>query len=258
VAGGNAGGVELPRHITQAWVDATALMPGQQRVKVRTGSGTDFEIDGASLAVLNWNDDGKADVLLVGTATGLDLNQGVVLSGALLWSGTGAINFALPPVAGAEALARFRADDRPRSAEALEILGGVPNAETAAATFAPQMRAAVAGDVNGDGLDDVLLTDPGFLVFPAPPGSTSPTTRPNVGRAYLVTGRSEAQGAIDRDIDLDQDSDLIIQDYSFAAGGFALGDLNHDGYDDVAIASAREARRATPADTAREGGLFVI
>src|SRR6187399_2325427 len=72
IAGGNGGGFELPRIINQAWIDSTAALPGgNQRVKVRTGSGvgSGFSDPGASLAVLNWNDDGKADILLVRSAT---------------------------------------------------------------------------------------------------------------------------------------------------------------------------------------------
>ena len=48
-----------------------------------------------------------------------------------------------------------------------------------------QVNLAV-GDVNGDGLEDLLLTDSGFIDF------TDLDGYPNIGRAYLLTGQNAA------------------------------------------------------------------
>ena len=92
-----------------------------------------------------------------------------------------------------------------------------------------QVEAIVAGDVNGDGLDDLLVTDRGFVTYRADSGLD------NVGRSYIITGRDLAGG-----ISLLQDSHQIIQARNMGERGAALGDLDGDGYDDFAVTRSVE------------------
>ena len=264
IAGGKANGVDMPRLIDDAWIDQTLLIPDQARVKVLHGSGAGFGESNASLAVLNWNDDGKADIALVrsdvpvGTAI-----QGYVFSGRALWGGNDDRSFSFvldnPATTGVvegDELAEIVRDNSDRTDAAADALAGGAEAETAAPLR--QVRAIVAGDVTGDGLDDLLLSDTGYAVFPGT--ESEPSTTPNLGRAYLLTGRAQVSGqpAIDTSIDLATESELIIQDFSIGGSLSALGDLNGDGYGDFAVGSTREGLRAGQADTMREGGLFVF
>ncbi|MFN0040815.1 MAG: LamG-like jellyroll fold domain-containing protein, partial [Burkholderiales bacterium] len=256
IAGGLANGVELPRHVTLDWVNTLAADNVQQRVKVREGSrfefGSGFADNAASIAVLNWNDDGKADIALVRSAAPAGSNQGYVFSGTALWNGAGkrAANSL------SDVVATIRADASDRTAVAQTLLGGAIPAESSGVFPAPQVQAVVAGDVTGDGLDDLVLIDSGFAFFQGV--GTVPSGLPNIGRAYLVTGRSPVSGPVDNQIDLGTESELIIQDFSLGGSAAALADLNGDGYDDFALGSLREGRRDEPTDTAREGGLFVF
>ncbi|HEY4634626.1 MAG TPA: hypothetical protein VIH00_11990, partial [Candidatus Limnocylindrales bacterium] len=270
IAGGNAGGIELPRHVDLAWIDS--LPAENDRVRVRQGTGSGFADAGASFAVLNWNDNGHADLAMVRrTAISVDVagnitqqgNQGFIIDGGTLWNSPALIDGA----SASGKLAVLTPDVTNRQQEALQMLGGTATTEANAARPLPQVQAIVAGDVTGDGLDDLLLMDPGYIVFPAAGGAgdgTLTTSNPNVGRAYLVTGRSALSGpgdtavAIDTQINLGTESELIIQDFSIGGSLSALGDLNRDGYDDFAVGSTAEARRVGQGDTSREGGLFVF
>ena len=93
IAGGNGAGVELPRVIDDAWITQVLLDPNQERVKLRTGSvssvGSGYADPSATLAVLNWNDDGAADILIARSAVPFGFSsQAYVLSGSVLLSGT--------------------------------------------------------------------------------------------------------------------------------------------------------------------------
>lgn len=87
---------------------------------------------------------------------------------------------------------------------------------------------ASAGDINGDGIDDLIIGAP--YTF----GSTSP------GAAYVVFGRSEFSGAVDLSA-LSANDNTGFKIVGNTAGDQAgssvagLGDVNGDGIDDVII-----------------------
>ena len=247
ISGGLANGVELPRHVTLDWVNALKDDDTQSRVKVRTESGAGFGSDSASIAVLNWNDDGNADIALVRASAPLgDAVQGYVLSGTSLWAGDSERALTL---LGSDRLATIYRDSTTAGSVASAMLGG---GDTASAFAAHAVQAINARDVTGDGLDDLLLVDAGVAAFPLGSGI------PNIGRAYLLAGRSPLSGPIDTYISLASESELMVQDFGLGGSISALGDLNGDGYDDFAIGSNREARRESSSDTDREAGLYVF
>src|SRR5689334_20727970 len=92
IAGGNGGGIDLPRHVDKAWIDAQiASNPSNARVRVRHASGFGYADAGASFDVLNWNDNGFADLAMIRRALLVTSEQGFIIDGSTLWNGAGTI-----------------------------------------------------------------------------------------------------------------------------------------------------------------------
>jgi len=101
--------------------------------------------------------------------------------------------------------------------------------------------ASPAGDVNGDGLGDVLVGAPmaGDKVcpYPVPPGEPCPGIAKGQGVAYLVLGRPRGEWP-PNPIDLAQAdaSFLGCEVNSMTARQlYTAGDVNGDGYDDILV-----------------------
>jgi len=112
---------------------------------------------------------------------------------------------------------------------------------------------ATAGDINGDGFDDVIIGAPG--------ADGAGNARLSAGGAYVVFGRAGGFGAT---IDLAQvaagQGGFVIhgEDVRDYAGNFvaSLGDLNGDGFDDLIVG----ARGGDAADNAKRdaGDSYVV
>ena len=93
------------------------------------------------------------------------------------------------------------------------------------------LEVTVAGDVNGDGLEDLLFAFPRNVVLNLSPVNLP---LPALGSTYLILGRTDG-GTIGF-----SNSSFILDDVSLGRGVFALGDLNADGLDDFGITRSRE------------------
>lgn len=97
-----------------------------------------------------------------------------------------------------------------------------------------------AGDVNADGIDDVVIG--------APSGDGWSNEREDAGECYVVFGHA----ALPRELPLRSRANVIIygtEPFARAGHVVTIGDLNHDGVGDVVIGSSKRSRNADGAKT---------
>lgn len=110
---------------------------------------------------------------------------------------------------------------------------------------------APLGDVNGDGLDDLLITAPGY-------GSSSPGVNDGPGAGYVIYGPLN-------DLDFVTDIDTLVPDRAtrivgaaasdyLGVGGWGAGDFDGDGLNDVILSTAFHAGNGL----ADAGGTWLI
>ena len=122
---------------------------------------------------------------------------------------------------------------------------------TSAATVNGALRLPsedMLGDVNGDGLSDVLLSAANTDV-----GEIS-----SAGGAYLYTGRTSWEPELDTDdADLSFVGSVTFQNLAYP-GRVAVADVNADGYDDLAFASVYHPAPDAPDAEVAEGQVFLF
>ena len=182
---------------TPAHASAPLLLPADATISGQTG----YDLAGSALAGVGDVDGDGLDDLLVGVAYNADGNG---------WSNQGQVYLLLGRTSGWETLADLSSADG-------SFVGEAADAELGQAI-------AGIGDVDGDGLADLLMA--------APFASAGPTEN---GHVYLILGR--ASGWVLEAPASDADSSFIGENTMDFAGQrvAGLGDVDGDGYDDFAI-----------------------
>ncbi|MEZ6191735.1 MAG: FG-GAP repeat protein [Phycisphaerales bacterium] len=99
----------------------------------------------------------------------------------------------------------------------------------------PAVRSACAGDINGDGFDDLLVGGHGRFYYSSQTYDVSGTS----GRAYIIFGKA---GRFDAEISLDNlngnDGFTFFPQssrYDYITSVSSTGDINGDGFDDAVL-----------------------
>ena len=110
-----------------------------------------------------------------------------------------------------------------------------------------------AGDLNGDGIDDIIVG--------APLSNGLKNIRTDMGEAYVIFGGSHIASTIDT-ASVQQDFDLLpAEGFSHLGGTFAVGDVNGDGIGDLIVGAPYAGRQPnTPPGSARTtvGEVYVV
>lgn len=122
-------------------------------------------------------------------------------------------------------------------------------------------RAIATGDVNGDGIPDVVVGAPEATFTVTPPGGPV-QTRTGAGAAYVVLGKTALSGAIDTNAGQADVSILGAKSGDKLGFSVAVGDVNGDNIDDITMGApgADFPGAATPPPAPRNdtGAAFVI
>ncbi|WP_406700164.1 SdrD B-like domain-containing protein [Singulisphaera sp. Ch08] len=156
--------------------------------------------------VVNWDKDGFGDIFIISRSS--TMASGVI---GLLYSGRDIAN-------GNNPTPEFELRKDATAGPSVSYTG---------------LTAVVAGDVNGDGYEDILVANPIFA---------ADATNGNIGRVYLVMGRDRNTSTTADAIFLDSGdanafaADFIWEQRGLGAGVYTVGDTNKDGYAELAFA----------------------
>ena len=197
---------------------------------VRTADAGDIRTGPSSLASGDFNGDGIGDLLI-----GLAFADGP--DNAREDSGEAVVIFGRGSLEGEIDLARDEVG--------LHILGALPGDNLG--------FGVTAGDLNGDGVDDVIVGAPG--------SNGLENIRTDLGEAYVIFGGTDLGGVVDT-AKTEQDFTLIAAEgFSRVGTSFAVADVNGDGLEDL-VAGAPFAGRepGTPPGGPRTtiGEVYVI
>ena len=204
------------------------ISEGKQDVTIFGAEG--FSLLGDSLATGDVNDDGIADIIMGAPFAGRV--PGSPPGGPRTELGEVYVVFGSPTLSGLISIPENQQDFTITGAERFGELGDT----------------VVSGDVNGDGIDDIIAVAEAAA---GPEGA-----RPNAGAAYVVFGSRRLSGAVSI-AEEEQDFTILGADPQDALGfSAAVGDVNGDETDDIVLVAQRAGGPDNNRDTV--GEAYVI
>jgi Leucine-rich repeat (LRR) protein len=191
-----------------------------------------------TVSAVKFNDDKYADILIV--PRGLGEEAAYVVSGKEITNDPdNIVRLGEPLPLGGEVrpYLEIGRDGATNRADIQQQLFGPRNGGYTGSSM-QDLSAVVAGDVNGDGLEDIIIADKGFAV--------DDHGAPSIGRAYVFLGtkdNSYPERQSNRSLD---GADRIYQGAFFGNNVAATGDVNGDGYADFAVGRSREGSALAP------------
>jgi Ca2+-binding RTX toxin-like protein len=191
-----------------------------------------------TVSAVKFNDDKYADILIV--PRGLGEEAAYVVSGKEITNDPdNIVRLGEPLPLGGEVrpYLEIGRDGATNRADIQQQLFGPRNGGYTGSSM-QDLSAVVAGDVNGDGLEDIVIADKGFAV--------DDHGAPSIGRAYVFLGtkdNSYPERQSNRSLD---GADRIYQGAFFGNNVAATGDVNGDGYADFAVGRSREGSALAP------------
>ena len=202
---------------------------------------------------LDFDGDDFQDLLVTGARENINSNiVGWIVLGKTLQNVATPLTWTITELSSI-ALVEILEDATDVNAVATEALAGVAIAPLASPGI--DYTATVAGDINGDGLEDIVLANSLFVDI-----RVSGMKLPPYGRVYVLYGTPTGTSPLSVNLD----EHVVYQDFDLGAGLASLGDLNRDGYDDLAIIRGEETAQyaslevfyGSDALTLRKGNLL--
>jgi len=244
--------------------DIIVSAPGQAGTAAR---GSIYVIYGSSTLPSIINARTEANVIIEGHGTGHHIGK-YLRKGDFNGDGIDDLVFTSPfwPGAGATGQ-RGRAWILYGSNSSLPSLINLAENSSYLSSFAGQNRSdnmafASVGDINGDGIDDLILSAPGYdapIVFPS---------SNNFGKIYVMYGPIEKglhlpdveMYSLQTQIYIHPESLTTDQTYMFltsGVGSVSVEDINGDGFDDILIGASGYSRWPPTGSQTGEGGAFL-
>jgi glycosylphosphatidylinositol phospholipase D len=148
---------------------------------------------------------------------------------------TNGINVREESVAGGVMLSLEKGSEKTSEADVARMPEQADFMTTGASAYSYTGKSLAHGDLNNDGIDDLIIGAPGYET----PG------HPDLGAIYVIYGRTDAKTQFASGVDLSSAGIVLTGKEDGGRFGWAIAvlDFNLDGYEDLAVSAPQEGAR---------------